>query len=222
MATTLEMQTPSWVINTLRSLFDRYHQIAQVHSTNNGLLVAQDRAANSITNADVRTRIKAAIQSDVRRQAFIAGALRTMYQALINARNTVAGALRLLGVDSSPIATLSGLSAFPLLVPIAITLGLVALGVTAAALWSGVQLQRQTVENNARVIDRVLNGQMSLSDGVSLINANSKAADESKDLLGLKGMATAFTPIVGLIVAALVLPPLLETFGKMMPRRRSA
>lgn len=224
MATNAEMQTPAWLIATLKNLFDRYHAIAMVHSTNNGLLVAQDRAANAIGNADVRAKIKAAIQSDVRRQGLIAGALRTMYGSLVNARNTVAGALRLVGVDASPIATLAGLGFGPALplVPIAIGAGLLLLGITAAALWSGVNLQRKTLEGNTRIIDRVLAGQMSVADGVALINGNAKAADDSKDLLGLKGLAKAFTPIVGMIVAAMVIPPLLNALTPMLSRRRAA
>jgi hypothetical protein len=212
MASASELQSPVWLTATLKSLFNRYHQIAVAHSTNNGLLVAQDRKANEIQDPAKRAQVKARIQADVRRQALIAGAMRALYGTLLKGRDTLAGALRLIGVNPSPVIGLSDVGVVPV-VAIGIGIGLVtAIGVSVA-IWGATQVQRQAIANNTDIIDRVLNGQLPLEAGLKLMEANNRQADNSKDLLGLKGAIQAALPVVFLVVAAMLVPPLLRTFG---------
>jgi hypothetical protein len=212
MASASELQSPVWLTATLKSLFNRYHQIAVAHSTNNGLLVAQDRKANEIQDPAKRAQVKARIQADVRRQALIASAMRALYGTLLKGRDTLAGALRLIGVNPSPVTGLSDVGVVPV-VAIGIGIGLVtAIGVSVA-IWGATQVQRQAIANNTDIIDRVLNGQLPLEAGLKLMEANNRQADNSKDLLGLKGAIQAALPVVFLVVAAMLVPPLLRTFG---------
>jgi hypothetical protein len=218
MADTAQLQSPVWLTATLKALFARYHEIAQAHSTNNGLLVAQDQAANGIQDPTVRAQVKARIQADVRRQALIAGAMRSFYGSLEKGRDALGNGLRLVGVDPSPVLGLSEIGVLPL-VPIAIGVGIAAGIGIAAALWAATSVQRQAIVNNKGIIDKYLSGGLPLADALKLIEANTRTADSSKDVLGLTATIQAATPIVLLIVAALIVPRLLDTFA---PRRSFA
>jgi hypothetical protein len=221
MATQEQLTAPAWLVGTVRGLFDQYHKIAVAHSTNNGLLITQNQAAMKIGNPTVRARVLATIQADVARQGLIAAALRALYATLQKARDTLAGAFRLVGVDASEISTLSDVGFVPV-IPIAVGLGLVAASATAVILWNATQAQRQAIANNTSVINAVLGGRLDVADGLALIKQNSDSADQSKDVLGLKKIITSATPVVALIVAAIVIPPLLGALHDFLPRPRAA
>jgi hypothetical protein len=220
-ATNEQLQTPGWLIATLKSLFDQYHRIAQAHSTNNGLLVAQDRLADTITDLTARAQIKARIQADVNRQALIAGALRGLYASIVKGRDTLAAALRAFGVDASGVTGLSGLGIVPA-IPIAVGIGLAAGIALAAVLWNATQVQRAAIGNNTAIINKTLAGQMSVPDALALIAANTKAADTSKDILGLKDIFKELTPVLGIVVLIMLLPLVTDVARRFMPARAVA
>lgn len=212
MATSEQLQTPAWLVGTFKGLLARFHEISSQHSMNNAALIAQKARADQIADPAARAKILEKIRADVWRQGVIADAGRSFYSSLIGARNNLVAALNTIGVSTSELRGLAGVGALPL-IPIAIGLGLVALSVFAASLWSATQTQARAVAANTSIIDKVLAGELSVDDGARLIDANSKAANNSKDMLGIQAALSALTPIVGLVVVAIILPGLLRTIG---------
>lgn len=184
-------------------------------SENNGRLVALEARAKKIADPAKRGTILKRVRAHVNRQVTIASAYREAAAKLESGRRALADLFRRFGFS---VPGLSGLGILPA-VPLGVVSIIAAVGITAGAIVTANLIQGGAIGETKKVVDAVLNGQISATEGAALIDKLTKQAEEQMDPLGLKKAVGGLMPGLLIVGAVVLLPPLLETLRALRPRR---
>jgi hypothetical protein len=214
-----------WTIDQLLSELASIKAKAQaefaVIGQNNAQVVALYAKAGTIKDPTQRAQVRGALEAWAARQARLQSDFNTAWGRYQAAYNAAASFLRSVGINAPASASLSGLGAVPLIVPVAV----VSLVVIALAWLASVHennlTQRQMLANQAARFQALASGQINLDTYLAASKADGELADKTrqpppKDPLGdLTGM---IIPALAIVAAIVLGPRLLE----LMPRRGAA
>jgi len=210
-----------WTVDRLLTELAKVKANAQAEfraiGANNAAVTDLYAKSNQITDPAQRAQVRGALERWATRQAKLQSDFNTAWLRYQSAYNGAAAFLRAVGMKAPASASLSGLGAVPILVPIAIGAAVVIATEWLIAVHENNVTQREALANQAARFNALLAGQISPADYVSASNADARLADQNKKKPP-GDWSDMIVPALGLVALIVLGPRLLE----LMPRGKKA
>lgn len=211
-----------WTIDVLFGEMRKIHDAAQAEkariSMNNQHVIELGRQADMIQDPAKRAAAKATVDKLYKNQVSIATQFKQFGAAWAKGVGLVRTFMNAVGIEMP-----QGLGVLPL-VPIAIAAAVIVAGVIVAAVVSRNNAASKEIAAKAQVLAQLASGNVTPDEAKALMAEIDKSNPPPSDPLGLTDALKAATPVLLLIGAIMILPPIVESFtrsrARTNPRRR--